>query len=1140
MSNAGQAALIVVGTVVGTYFGYPQLGFVLGSLAGSVLFPTQLPPGPKISDNRTTTSTVGSPVAIVFGTANVAGSVIWLGPNVQSTEEQGGSGGPQQQTFSYNQSIAIGLCERVDDTADDAIGAISGISRIWENGSIVYDIRPQLAANSDEGSIAETDEQYQSRLQQSAAYAETFTLYLGDELQEADPTIEAIQGVGATPPFRGLAYIVYPNRALQIAQGLRHPNFQFEVFQFGTGACTEATEYSNDVLYPWFDTGNIYTYKIENLPLGVGTSPIHNIYNSVDAAIAAAFAYTDVNQDVKIGYGVPPEASAADVTLVPLSGSVDIGSSTAGVIVDPTVVYLHYSFVFPTDGLKEPQAAPNLDPSSLLGIAGSVFWQHSVIALGLGGAGVTHTTTVPSSDPTFVLDYPYQTFTGFSGFPWYEGIRDLFLGVTRSPGAPIDPCTGLVPSVNLPGYAVNLEGQLVKCNTWTKDISTTYKVLQIFAANQASAPNENYLTKHPLNPCLPITDPNYDNATFWEAAYATAVTDGLIAGGLTYGTDYPKTQAFGYVLDSVVCEGQGEGVSIAEVITAICKRSGLMAVDTSDLDAISIDGYAINSVCSGSSIITPLRSIGFFDAVETDGVIKFLARGKPIVATLTTDDFGCYDQSQGIDGQDNVDSTGASNCPPSITVTRSQDEDLPRSIRFHYIATARDYEDGEQDSPFRLATIATNDVDVSVPVCLGDVQAAKCASVLWADSWAARSAYEISVDQSFLNLDVGDAIAVPVDGFEQRCRIVSDTNASACLRKLSLVRDDAAAFISYAVATIPQRLPQRLTFIGASSFELLDLPCLRDQDSDPGFYVAAQQQIVSGVSGSWSGMVLYKSNDGGMTFTQYLALTSEATIGAIASAVPKSQAFTWDDETVITVNVRATFGFESTTDDAMLAGANVAAMGADGRWEIVQWGLATQLSSTQWELSHLLRGRRGTEHVLGSSQIGDTFVVVSTGDLGRVILETTEIGAARVYKGVSIGASYSSGTDQPFTGHAEALVCFSPVDAIAQRETDGDIRISWIRRSRLGRTLMSGVDIPLGETTEAFSIDILEAHSPASPEIVLRTLTSSTESVLYSHANQETDFGSPLPSIIKVAIYQLSAIVGRGTPLIATLTVAGV
>jgi hypothetical protein len=384
---------------------------------------------------------------------------------------------------------------------------------------------------------------------------------------------------------------------------------------------------------------------------------------------------------------------------------------------------------------------------------------------------------------------------------------------------------------------------------------------------------------------------------------------------------------------------------------------------------------------------------------------------------------------------------------------------------------------------------------------------------------------------------VGDCIAVPVDGVLQRMRISSDTNSSAVLRKLSLVKDDEGAYISFAVAQPPQRPPQQLTFIGATAYELMDLPCLQDADSDPGFYIAARRTG----SGTWKGATFYKSVDGGMSFSQLFSLLTPTVSGVLFGAVPESEPYTWDTETTINVTVAdATVTFESLSDDAVLAGGNAAAMGADGRWEVVQFADATQISPTLWTLSRLLRGRRGTEHVLGTSQAGDAFVMVSQGTIGRVVLQAAEIGALRVYRGTSIGASFTSGQIQNFTGRGEALICFSPVNPAAERITDGDLRISWTRRSRLGRTLMSGVDIPLGEATESFSIDILEPHSPASPEIVLRTLASSTTDVLYSRANQESDFGSPLPSSIKVAIYQLSAITGRGTPIIATLTVTEV
>jgi hypothetical protein len=1118
VSNLGQAALIVVGTVVGYYLGYPQLGFALGSLAGAALFPTQLPAGPRIQDTRTTTATVGGPVPIIFGTCSVAGTVIWLAPYVEHSSG-GGKGGPQQQTFNYTQSIAIGLAERVDPEAPDDVGAIAGISRIWENGAIVYDIRPQLAASSDLNSLAETDQAYANRLIASAAYAETFTLYLGDELQLPDPTIEAIQGVGQVPAFRGLAYIVYPNRALTIAQGLRHPNFQFEVYQAGIGECTEATIYSNEVLYPWasgigdpVNTQNVNTFVINDFD---NSLPAHATYNF-------SATYTDENDVTAIlgeFYGVPFRSFVGyavgwDNVEVDLEISTTGGPTVAQppLTPDPTILNLFYQYTVPRDGYFDysHRPTPNPSQSGLYYTPGNTWWEpNRIVYVTAQGAEAGEPALIP----------PFTAQNDWDPGFWYQYVVGANVVVTRSPSAPVAQCSGLPVSAQAPGYAVRPDGTLVKCNPWVRDTSTTYKVLQQFVASDETK------AQYPLNPCLPLGDPKYNDAAFWTAAYNAAVTAGMMAPGLVYGTDYPLAQAFAWITDQRLCQGLGSNVSLCTIIAAVCKRAGLTAVDCSDLAEVTVDGYPIASLCSGSAIITPLRSVGFFDVVESTGTLKFVTRGKPIVATLTTDDIGAYDAA-----------TNPSQCPPSVTTARSQDEDLPRSIRLHYMATMRDYQDGEQDSKFRLNSAATNDVDVTLPICLSDVQAARCAEVLWANAWAGRTAHELSVDQAWLGLDPADCIGVPVDGVIRRLRIDHDATASGVLRKLSCVRDDDGAYISFAVASAPQSQPQTLTFIGPTSYELLDLPCLRDADNDPGFYVAAQRS--SDIGNGWKGCVIYKSTDGGATFTSQFSLLVESTIGHLGGAVPASPALTWDVETVIDVTVASSLStFESCTDDAVLAGANAAAMGADGRWEIVQFATATQIDATHWQLSRLLRGRRGTEHVMGSSRAGDTFVLLSLTTLKRLVLNQSEIGTPRVYKAVSIGASYSSGIDQTFAGHAQALVCFSPVTLGADRLTDGDIRIHWFRRSRLGRTLMSGVDIPLGEATEAFSVDILDPASPASPPVVLRTLATTTTQAIYTSAEQLADFGSSPPTTLKVAVYQLSAIVGRGTPAIALLEI---
>lgn len=1107
--------------MAGAYLGNPELGFALGSLAGSVLFPTQLPAGPQISDNRTTTANLGGPVPIVFGTASVAGQVIWLAPYIQNSSEVGAKGGPQQLQYSYTQSIAIALCESV------IVGqnAIAGITRIWENGTIVYDIRPMQDANTQLGLVAETPDEYANRLAASAVYAETFTLYLGTEEQVADPTIEAVQGAGNVPGYRGLAYIVYPNRALTTAQGWRHPNFTFEVYTSGTGQCTSATQYSNDVLYPWatgegnpVNPSNSMAYKIFALDPNVPNydTILDTAVDSPDLGSLLAITGTAYGVDTTtfLGYAISSDTGYTfDIGAI---GGPQIGAFPN--LPDPPYVDLHYNFIVPVLGFHAEQGNPD-SPPSLYGTPGGMWWQGGYLTQNTGTSGSID--SAPDRDPPYYITSRW----GASGY-WYEEIQDVVIRAYRSPSAPRDPCYGLPDSLTVPGYAVRGDGRLVQCTSWVQDTTHNYYVLQQWYQGPTGGNSITSVTLYPLNPCVPESGADALNETFWTNAYNEAVANGQMPAGMTYSAGggaghYPQLQNYGWTLDLTVCEGSGEGASVASIVTALCARAGLTSIDVSDLASTSVDGYAISALTTAKDAIAPLRSVCFFDAVESGPLLRFQTRGKDIVATLTTDDIGAYDGG----------SAGAQ-VPPSLTIVRTQDIDLPRRIRLHYLAISRDYQPGEQDSPFRLTTTAVNDIDVNVPIVLGDTQALQCAEVLWADAWS-RNSYTLSVDQSWSALEGGDCIAVPVNGVLQRIRIVNDKNSSGVLRQLSCVLDDNGAYISYAIAQPPLVKPPTLTFLAQTNIDMLDIPCLQDSDNDAGFYIAAQRDPTTG--NGWKGAQIYKSTDGGATFVAMFSLVTEATLGTLPDAVPASPTDTWDDDTTILVNVASSaFTFESRTDAAVIAGANAAAMGADGRWEIIQFANAVALSATQWQLSRLLRGRRGTEHVCGTSQPGDSFVMVSTGDLNRIVLSTAEIGSLWTYKAVSIGLAYGSGRDTPFAGHAEALVPFSPVDLEAVEQTNGDILLSWIRRGRLGRTLMSGTDIPLSEETESYSVDILSGTVP------IRTVAAAIQHMTYTAAQQAADFPDSIPlTELTVAVYQLSAVVGRGTPALATLAVQG-
>jgi hypothetical protein len=116
----------------------------------------------------------------------------------------------------------------------------------------------------------------------------------------------------------------------------------------------------------------------------------------------------------------------------------------------------------------------------------------------------------------------------------------------------------------------------------------------------------------------------------------------------------------------------------------------------------------------------------------------------------------------------------------------------------------------------------------------------------------------------------------------------------------------------------------------------------------------------------------------------------------------------------------------------------------------------------------------------------------------------------------------------PFTYAGLGLRPLSPVHIKGVRDA-GDIRISWIRRTRIGGDNWEVAEVPLGEDVESYEIDVLDAH-----DVVKRTIAASSPSVIYAAADQIADFGS-VQSAVSICVYQTNMRFGRGAPRAAVL-----
>ncbi|WP_395406315.1 hypothetical protein ACHMW6_06485 [Pseudoduganella sp. UC29_106] len=278
---------------------------------------------------------------------------------------------------------------------------------------------------------------------------------------------------------------------------------------------------------------------------------------------------------------------------------------------------------------------------------------------------------------------------------------------------------------------------------------------------------------------------------------------------------------------------------------------------------------------------------------------------------------------------------------------------------------------------------------------------------------------------------------------------------------------------------------------------------------------------------SWAGAQVFKSADGS-TYDGVLSSSSASIIGQASTVLGDfAGGNVFDHTNSVTIALLMPGELSSYTKPQVLNGAGAIALSVPGGWEIVQYMTATLLSPGVYQLSGLLRGRRGTEWAIGRHAAGDTFVLLTTTALRRMNFGTSEIGLARSYKGVTFRAKLSDATAQSFTNRAVGLKPYAPVHLTGSRDGSNNLTISWTRRTRIGGEWRDFVDVPIGEESLQFVAEIWNDDFTT----LLRTISSiTTTSTTYSAADQTTDGLTP-GDPVSVRIYQISAVVGRGSVL---------
>jgi hypothetical protein len=728
-----QLALAFVGQAVGNAL-LPgiggQIGFALGSALGGALSAPNLQ-GPRVDEPSIQLASYGSPLPATWGSDRVNGAVFWQAKPVKTTRKSGGKGKPKVVQDLYSVSFALAINER----------RVKSVRRIWADTKLMYDAR--------EGASAEAQVE-------SSKWRQYWVLYTGAETQVPDPTMEAEDGVGNVPAYRGTAYLMFTALPLEDF-GNRVPNFSVEIETERDEAPIEPADGTVREplrVYPWTLTSDgrpVHSYgSTEYTSISFG-STTETDFDAVAQAQALAIATNGAFSGV---YG---EGTQYSFTF--LGPGYWYSSANEVLSVFPSGAHLgdDPQYITAVTGLRTPEEGPNF-------FFGGFF---------LNQPKQTHVYTIDMASGLFnylmyrdtgvVPDSPPQhPGVGYSLVPYAQDGTDAPTVKTawvsycyevqaeRVPTHPPKTCrpgnpclaperAGEVPDD--PDWCITCAGDVIPNRDWVIVGGTAKQLCGVEYRGGK-------LYQNALGPVLLPADPDYSNDAFWAAEAAAAVSAGLMVGDATSPVvvgSYAESTG-GPTEAWEVPDADSTTLTLASVVTSICTSTGKLTagqLDVSELTDIVI-GYTKVRRMAARAALEPLRVAYLFDAVESGDKIAFRLRGRSVTATIPAADLGAGDEQASTE---------------VLKTTRGQEDELPTSLLLAYKSLALDYQTNTQLAQRRI-TSSEQRANVETAVVMTDDRARAVAEALLYSQWVSRNRRELSTWRKWASVEPTDVIEV--------------------------------------------------------------------------------------------------------------------------------------------------------------------------------------------------------------------------------------------------------------------------------------------------------------------------------------------------------------------------------------------
>ncbi len=540
---------------------------------------------------------------------------------------------------------------------------------------------------------------------------------------------------------------------------------------------------------------------------------------------------------------------------------------------------------------------------------------------------------------------------------------------------------------------------------------------------------------------------------------------------------------------------------LSEFISELLRSGGHSAFDASQVDGV-VDGVLMPDPASARRILEPILALFRIEAFESDGIIRFTSRGRAVPVEIEL-------------GQEQEPLN-----KPAIIRQRSHEAELPTELSVKHLALSRDYDPATSLSK-RGTVLGHRQATMDLPIVLETGAVGSEADDWLREVWIGRETLEFSLPHKWQNLEPGDLIKLDAaPGRIWRIESIEDSDFRA------IVARAYQPIASTPSSVVPQANSQTFREPQAPIVTLLDLPNLTGVET--GCMVRFALYSVP-----WQGPYSLFSSPTDEAYEFQGKVARPAIMGTLVTALSAAPFGRWIYRDQLELDLFS--GALASADPVLvLNGANAIAVEADnGDWEIIQFRSAELIAPNRYRLSSLLRAQAGSDQAMNAgASVGNRFVVLNQA-LGEVAISASLEGLAMNWR---VGPSSRPASDPSYTqlSHTSQRPCltpFSPVHVRGALHSNGDLAISWIRRSRIDADSWEPAEIPLGEAEEAYELRVLVSG------VAVRTVESAAPQYTYSASDQSADHGGA-PSQIDLQVRQIGTSRRLGYPTLATISLS--